>query len=480
MNLSTLETLVARWEVAKVDFKRECRLDIGDSPHLAKRRSDLAWDVAAIANSRGAPGYLVIGIDEMSRLPVVGGAIGIGADQVQQILASHCQPSVDVDVEIVRWSTDEPILVITIPRSERKPHQVKGRGYPIRRGATTQEASHHDLREMFQETGGLDSGQTLMRQASLTDLDFERVVRYLIARGHSLTDPEQLPIGVLRGHDMVRQEDGSTYPTVAAILLFGRSPQIYLPHATISLTRQGEDAGTDLVDRLVARGTFIEQIQAAEGFFRRNLAGHYPIEVFREAIVNALIHRDYGLNYAEIVVRLVANQVEVISPGLLVGGLSIERLDAGPIDSPPRRNPSLVNLFFDQNSGPNADVRYIERAGSGLNRMRERLAEVGLPLPEFRIDEEQRLFKVLLRGVPLASSAALTRSPRHVGLSPRQSQFVDEKIPRSLTTPQEYRERFRISRATATAELRQMVQAGWLIALGLGAARRYERTARTD
>jgi ATP-dependent DNA helicase RecG len=473
VQLRELEDLVQQGETAKVDLKQEYRLDVGNGAYRAKKRLDLAWDVAALANTRGAPGYLIIGIDEHTGQPSPDGAVGITADQIQTILTTHCQPPVHVEVQTVRWATGEPILVVTVPRSDRKPHVVRELGCPIRRGATTDHASHHELLEMAQETGGLDFGHTLVRTASLDDLDPHRVAAFVEANGQPLPDRQQLPVGVLAGHGLVRAEDGRTYPTAGAILLLGRSPQAHFPQATLSLVHYPTEDGVDPLDSLVAGGTLIEQVVAAEQFFRRNLAQDYPIEVFREAVVNALMHRDYAVGWAETTVRLRGNTVEVGSPGLLIGGLEVRDLASGPIDHPPRRNPSLVNLFFAQTRGVlGGHGLYLERAGSGLNRMRERLAEAGLPPPAFAEDEARGLFLVALQGVPVGA-AATPRAGDAAELNPRQRQFLEQLRKGEEISAQEYQERFGVSRATASADLAALVRAGHIRAFGRGRSQRY-------
>lgn len=127
MDRQQLEAVVAQvrpGELAKVDLKAEYRLDVGDGACRAKKRSDLAWDVAALANTRGGTGHLIIGIDEATGQPTQGGALGITADQIQQIITTYCAPPMHVEIETTPWASGDPILVITVSRSDRKPHMV--------------------------------------------------------------------------------------------------------------------------------------------------------------------------------------------------------------------------------------------------------------------------------------------------------------------------------------------------------------------
>jgi hypothetical protein len=121
-----LEALVRRGERAKVDLKAEFRLDVGDDRYRERQRSDLAWDIAAMANTRGGLGYLIIGVDEKTGLPSKAGPMSIGADQIQQIVATRCDPPVEFDVEWLVWATGEPVLVIVVPPSD--PQAARGCG----------------------------------------------------------------------------------------------------------------------------------------------------------------------------------------------------------------------------------------------------------------------------------------------------------------------------------------------------------------
>ena len=69
MALDELEAIVGGGETARVEFKAEYRLDVGDVRHRDTKKSDLAWDIAALANTRGGSGYLLVGIDERTRSP---------------------------------------------------------------------------------------------------------------------------------------------------------------------------------------------------------------------------------------------------------------------------------------------------------------------------------------------------------------------------------------------------------------------------
>jgi ATP-dependent DNA helicase RecG len=349
---------------------------------------------------------------------------------------------------------------------------VAGRGTPIRRGATTDQAGHNDLIAMAQDTGSADFGRAAVRIPWQEALDVARVAAFLAAQGQPV-DPRRPDEGVLAGHGLLRREEARVYPTAAAVLLFGRRPQTYFPQATLSLVRLAGSAA-DPVDSAVASGTVLEQIERAEAFVRRNVAGEYPIEVVREAIVNALMHRDYRAEEVEVSVRLIGDRIEVVNPGVLVGGLELTDVAQGDVDHPPRRNPTLVSLFFDQARRPAGGVPYIERAGSGIRRMRERLAARRLPLPEFREDEVRRLFRVTLLGVPLRQPGSVVTASQ-AGLSPRQRRLLDEISPGDSMSAAEYQDRYQVSRRTATADLTGLVGAGLLEAVGSGAGRRYRR-----
>lgn len=186
-------------------------------------------------------------------------------------------------------------------------------------------------------------------------------------------------------------------PTLAALLLFGQYPQAYFPQLCITAisvpgTQVGQIGaeGERFLDNQRIEGTLPQMLDAAISFVSRNTRTKtiidpqngkrtdrtdYPMTAVREAVLNALIHRDYSIHTEGMPIQLLLfeDRFEVRSPGGLYGRLRIDQL--GKVQ-PDTRNPMLAVAMETLNETEN---RY-----SGIPTMRRELAQAGLPEPEFR------------------------------------------------------------------------------------------------
>jgi predicted HTH transcriptional regulator len=177
-------------------------------------------------------------------------------------------------------------------------------------------------------------------------------------------------------------------PTHAAVLLFGREPQRFLPTSEVKcLHFHGTEVRKPIPSYHIFKGTVFELVDQAVDFvlskINRNIgtrehsvqapsAYELPREAVAEAIVNAVAHRDYTSN-ASVQVMLFADRLEVWNPGELPPSLTPERLREPHTSIP--HNPLIAEPLY--------LVRYIEKAGSGTLDMIERCREAGLPVPDF-------------------------------------------------------------------------------------------------
>src|SRR5216684_3087484 len=142
-------------------------------------------------------------------------------------------------------------------------------------------------------------------------------------------------------------------------------------------------------DRKIVTGTLQDVIDGTESFLNRYIAvgariegwkridiPEYSLEVLREAIINAAVHRDYSKRGESIRVFYYPDRVEVHSPGLLLPGITVEQMERGEVESK-LRNPILAGLLKDIPG-------YMERLGSGIRFMLDETKHMGLPGPQFR------------------------------------------------------------------------------------------------
>ena len=167
---------------------------------------------------------------------------------------------------------------------------------------------------------------------------------------------------------------------------FAKNVRHFFPEAYITcLLGKGADK-VHILDRRDFDGGIVADIEDALSFIERNTRTayrieslrrenipEYPMKALREAITNAVMHRDWFFEGANVFVEIYANRVEVISPGTLPSGLKMAELGRESI----RRNPLIADLLH--------RIEFIEKAGTGIRRIRDEAREQGCPEPEFKI-----------------------------------------------------------------------------------------------
>jgi len=200
---------------------------------------------------------------------------------------------------------------------------------------------------------------------------------------------------VLRSLGCLVEQAGDWIPTNAGILLFAKDPQHFIAQAEVACVRfKGTDVVT-YIDRRDLQGPLYQLVDDAEQFIYRHMKvgrriegfvgveyREYPQAAVREAIVNAVVHRDYSRRGQRIRVFMFDNRIEVYSPGTLPPGVSLEKMRRLEPQSV-LRNPIIVGVFRDLGS------RYIEQLGTGVPRM-ARAMEAQRPAPaSFRHGRER-------------------------------------------------------------------------------------------
>jgi len=208
---------------------------------------------------------------------------------------------------------------------------------------------------------------------------------------------------------IVDNSEEKSYPTLAGTLIFGEYPQSFYPQLFIACSvipgiELGDTGslGERFIDNKRVEGTIEEMLEGTMNFLQRNMKTsviinsdgkrtdrtEYPMEALREAIANALIHRDYSIQTenAYISVYMYNDRIEIINPGALYGTNRIEKL--GTATTMESRNTNIVRILEEKGA-------VIENRHSGIPTMRREMKNYGLPEPEFY--EERDSFKVIFR-----------------------------------------------------------------------------------
>jgi ATP-dependent DNA helicase RecG len=247
--------------------------------------------------------------------------------------------------------------------------------------------------------------------ATLADISPDKVTNFLrlarSRRGYALAEESSV-------HDVLvhlNLLDGDR-PSHAAVLLFGYDPQRFLPTSFVKCLRfHGTEIRKPIPAYSSFRGTLFELVDQAVDFVLSRLdravgtrakgnqapeTYELPPDAVSEAIVNAIVHRDYASN-ASVQIMLFADRLEVWNPGELLPPLNAEALRR-PHPSIPR-NPLIAEPMF--------LTRYIERAGTGTLDMIELCRAAGLPAPEFR-QEQGHVIQMIRRRAPVTKGGAST------------------------------------------------------------------------
>ena len=293
-------------------------------------------------------------------------------------------------------------------------------------------------------------------------------------------EPQELPRLLLSRSYLWR--DGDTLrPTAAGALLLAQNPGSALPQARVQMDAfPGSTRNADALDSEILNLPLPQVVEKAVAFIRRNTASPlivkglkriktetYPQEVLREAIVNAIAHRNYADPGAKISIELFADRLLISSPGHPPGGQSLERLASGQARSR-ARNPLVVQGL--------AWLDLMDERGSGIPRMTRLLEQAGLPKPTYRLDHdclviELRTSKQATKGAAKdqQQSAISKNGPE---LTPKESILAEVQTSGSIST-KICVQRLGITRATAQRLLAGLVKTGHLTIEGAGSATRY-------
>lgn len=365
-------------DIKNLVHSRECQ-GMEWKASLAEKH-EIGKTVSAFANTND--GIILVGISPQGSY--VG--VSIGKNTLEN-LANQIKQSTDpkTDTSIVEYSIDEKnIIKISVSEAVKKPVFFKGTPYQ-RVGRTNQIMSRDRIAELMSQSGQITPWDgRICKGAELEDIDTNKVKWFMEkARSERGSDinPDIPTKESLERLDLIQDEQ----ITNAAILLFGNNPQKFFRQAK---TKCGRFKGTEPIDFLDMKefeGNIIDQRDKAIEFLREHIQlqakvvgtervekWDYPIEAIREAVTNAICHRDYEMT-ANIQVRIYDDRIEIWGCGTLPHPLTVEDLKRDHRSIP--RNPLIGDCFF--------RIKFIEQWGTGTNRIISSCQEHGLPTPLF-------------------------------------------------------------------------------------------------
>ncbi len=360
MNEQELQLILEEGEGQEIEFKESL--------------ANLDKELVAFANSCG--GRIFVGITDSREIK--GARISNRLKSQVQDAASNCDPQVDIELESFR-----DILIINVKEGDDKPYKC-GSGFYTRAGPNAQKLSRNEIIEFFKSEEKIRFDDLRNPQFDYNEhFDSKKLDRFLRLAGISKVMDDQSILLNLGAAE--RLEDGETVVNNTGILFFSKNLDYIYPHAAVTCALfQGMDKFT-VLDRRDFNEDLISNIDGAMNFLKRYIAVRYemtgeprrkeipeiPYDALREAIINAVAHRDYFERGANIMVEVYDDRIEICNPGGLPKGLSPEEFGKKSV----LRNPKIAGMLH------RAD--YIEKMGTGIRKMQRLMSEAGLPPLDF-------------------------------------------------------------------------------------------------
>ncbi|OGX14292.1 MAG: hypothetical protein A2351_05570 [Omnitrophica bacterium RIFOXYB12_FULL_50_7] len=360
MKLEELKLHVAEGEGLTVEFKE-------------KFTSRIDRDIVALANARG--GFIFLGVNDEGQMVGEKLTNRMKADILS--LARNCEPH----IAISKVSQVDKTVVIEIPEGDEKPHSCSS-GYFRRLDAVTQKMTQKEVGLLFKNVSAISYEERICGDISWNDVSKEKIETFLKEAGIAIDKID--PKDVLTSLNLATKKGIKN----AGVLFFARELRRYIAQCETILVSFKGTQRVDIIDRKDVQDDLWTQYQEAMIFLKRHLSVRteikgldrkdsyeIPLEALREAVANALIHRDYSVRGTSIMVEVHENHVIIKNPGGFPSGMSQDRLGALSV----RRNELIADIF--------ARMHRSERVGSGFKRIRESMEAAGLPFPKISSDE---------------------------------------------------------------------------------------------
>ncbi|MDP8226827.1 MAG: putative DNA binding domain-containing protein [Candidatus Celaenobacter polaris] len=377
-----MKELLSKQESKTLEFKREFN---------NSNKEKILQTIIAFANGSG--GNLIFGIDDNKKIIGVANPFEL-EEKLSNITFDSISPTIRIDT-VFTTEKDKTLVIIKVPMGIETPYYLKNKGMEkgtyIRVGSTTRLASKEIIKSLQFRGENISYDSQTDYRFSKDDIDFPRIKKIF---------KEKKDIQIKEDHlymfNLLSKRDEKIYPTVAGMLLFPQKEYIEYDFAQIKCAHFKGNTKEIFIDKAEFRGSIIDQIESTIKFIKSNIKlsavigdvyreekYEYPLPALREAIVNAVTHRNYLLKGQDIKVAVFDNRIEISSPGDLPAGYSVD--DIGKMDFSKLRNITIGRIFY--------ELKIIEQWGRGFTNIIGSCKEYEKITPEFK--EELLQFKII-------------------------------------------------------------------------------------
>ncbi len=385
MDIEELFEKVERGEDLHTEFKE-----------YLPNNEDLAKEIVAFANTDG--GQIIIGVSNNGQIIGVSNLDEV-LRKVDDVAYNRCEPPITVLSETVKVE-DKYVVVINVPKGDQRPYRTNSGFFYIRSGSRVRQASREELLRLFQATESIFYDEIEIAKSSFDDIDIDYFEKFM-ERFYGFKPEEEQIFNYLKNLKIITER---RRPTLAGLLFFGINPQDYLPYAKITAAYiDGEDISVPPADKKDFKGKIPQMLEDFMRYLKIYLRNEHrirsldpevypeiPEEAVREAVVNAVAHRDYTVR-APIRVFIFRDRIEFHSPGRLPNSVTIESIKIGGAHV--LRNPTIYNLLSkmglvtDLGSGVMRIIRLVkEHVGKDVE-LKETETEFILTIPRRNVDE---------------------------------------------------------------------------------------------
>lgn len=426
---------------------------------------DLKYAVVAFANTDG--GRLYVGINDDGSIQGVADA-DKPLLRITNMIRDVVRPDVTLFVECVTEIMDgKSVIVVNVQRGTARPYYLSGKGIRpegvyIRQGASSVPASETAILNMIKETGGdcYEDARSIHQQ-----LTFDQAERYFAKHGLPLGEQQKRTLNIIGA-------DG-TYTNLGMLLSDQCVHTIKLAvfdGSVKSVFRDREELGGSLLAQLEDAYAYIDRFNRTRAEFaglERIDRRDYPCEALREALLNAVTHRDYSFSSSTLI-SIFDDRVEFVTIGGLVRGLTFNDIMLGVSAL---RNQKLANVFY--------RLKLIEAYGTGILKIRESYADCTVK-PRFEVSDNA--FKITLPNINFADARKEQPAvPMKIIDKQNREEIVLQLVRKQgAVTRKEVETELNISQSTAILLLRELVESGVLVKERSGKQLKYRVRANDE
>ncbi|MEA3378671.1 MAG: ATP-binding protein [Nanoarchaeota archaeon] len=416
---------------------------------------DFSKLMSGFANTQG--GIIIVGVNAKKQIIGVKGDV----DKLQQKISAAAQavsPPLVPDIQVHSIEEKKIIAVVIQKAIDSTFHTFHG-AINVKIGSTLKKFEGNQLVDFLRSKQILCFDENFS-DATLNNIDIEKIKEYLQTRNQEDFLKQNSVENFLLSSKLATK-NGDLKIKNATALFFAKEPEKFFPQIEIKLVQFDGVEPVKIISHQLIQSDSVSSIEKSLSFVKKNISKsiqitdkprrqeklEYPLEVIREAIVNAVAHRDY-FSKDSIQIYLFSNRIEITSPGSLPTGLPKELFGTLSV----RRNPIIYRLL--------RDYGYVEGLGSGVPRMINAMRNHGLRDPEFGIYE--RFFRIVLHN----EEGKQKPIEEYADLNERQKKCIEFLKKHKSIKTKKYEEMNNTSFGTAIADIKELLKFKYIKKVG--------------